>query len=131
LDRLKSAGIEGPVFVSVGTPEKLSIFLDNNPDVPRDRVFVDSSEEFDAYRAAGFGNIGDEKPRVGVVKPNLNTKQWLSYFSNVGKVAPKFEGVKRLGGSFVVRNGKAIFEHSDSVPGDEAPVEDLIAAASA
>lgn len=127
---MRNSDIEGPIFISVGTPEKLSLFLNENPQVPRDSAFVDSSENFEAYEAAGFGNIGDITPTVGLVKPELTAGQWLSYFGNVGKVAPKeLDGVKRLGGSFVVRDSSLIYSHSDSIPGDDAPVEEVLKAA--
>ena len=46
-------------FVSIGDGEKLTKFLELNPDLPKDRCFVDESRTFDVYRAAGFGKIGD------------------------------------------------------------------------
>lgn len=131
---MQKAGVEGPVFVSIGTPEKLSLFLDKNPAVPRKSVFVDSSEGFDAYDAAGFAsNIGDLETDGKIKAPNLSAGEWFAYLANVIKVSPteNIEGVKRLGGSYIVRGGEVIFEHSDTIPGDEAPVEELLKAAGA
>ena len=34
-------GIVGPIFVSIGSPEKLATFLSLNPTVPRDEILVD------------------------------------------------------------------------------------------
>ena len=48
------------VFVSVSpTKEKLAKFLELNPEVPRDRIFVDNTKTFEAYKAVGFGNLTD------------------------------------------------------------------------
>mmetsp|Transcript_156627 Transcript_156627/g.272562 ORF Transcript_156627/g.272562 Transcript_156627/m.272562 type:complete len:132 (-) Transcript_156627:33-428(-) len=131
---MKNAGIEGPVFVSVGTPEKVSLFLDKNPTVPRSSLFADASEDFDAYNAAGFSSkIGDLEPSKDLSAPDLSAGQWFAYLSNVFKLSPteNIEGVKQLGGSYVVRGGELVFQHSDTLPGDEAPVEEILAAAGA
>lgn len=102
--------------------------------MPRGTAFVDASKDFDAYQGVGIGNIGDLTPRVGLVKPELSGKQWLDYMMNVVKISPNkdnIEGVKRLGGSFAIRGEKIIFQHFDSIPGDDAPIEDVLVAVGA
>ena len=101
-------------FVSIGDGEKLTKFLELNPDLPKDRCFVDESRTFDVYRAAGFGKIGDTKPTdINIKPPGFSFAQWLSYLANVATLAPirkdeplrgPPEGVLRLGGD--VRAGR-------------------------
>ena len=71
-------------FVSIGDGEKLTKFLELNPDLPKDRCFVDESRTFDVYRAAGFGKIGDTKPTdINIKPPGFSFGQWFSYLANV------------------------------------------------
>ena len=53
------------MFISVApretAAEKMNKFLDINPMVPRERLFVDDSPTFAAYASAGFKNIGEDQ----------------------------------------------------------------------
>ena len=144
----------GPLFVSIGDAEKLRVFLDANPALPRDDVFVDGYA-FAAYEAAGFGSFALGGPPAGdavtaaaaerakaaaqrLKPPNLALGQWLRYFGAVGAVSPippgmRFgevpQGVLRLGGTFVIAGDVARFAHSDALPGDHPRIDDVIAAA--
>ena len=133
--------MEGPIFVSIGDAEKLSKFLELNPNIPRDRAFVDDYE-FKAYEAAGFGAIDTSSDDEAVKQaaknlkpPPFSAKQWWSYLTNVGGLSPippnmKFgeipAGVLRLGGTFAVKDGSVIFAHSDKVPGDHPDIEAIV-----
>lgn len=140
-ERLKSLGIPPPTFVGIGDPEKLNLFLKNVPSVPKDRLFVDSYD-FETYSAAGFGKIGDDKnidPRTLTV-PTLGVREMWKYTQNLVSLSPvpkgqQFrlgdvpEGVLRLGGVFVIKNHQIAYRHAEKVPGDHAPLEDVLQAA--
>lgn len=116
-------------------------FLDLNPLVPRDRLFVDTDENFQAYQKAGFGRrLGDFSPaNIKLKAPNLSAKAWWRYLTNVNSLAPipknlKFgevpEGIKVLGGTFVIEKDQVLFAHADAFPGDAPAVTDVLRAAS-
>ncbi|XRB16878.1 hypothetical protein RI054_13g67220 [Pseudoscourfieldia marina] len=107
-------------------------FLDSNPEVTRDLMYVDASEyKFDAYNDAGLALIGDNEAQSAeaakdMKPPGFTTGQWWTYLTSVMKLSPvpkdmKFgeipEGVKRLGGTFVVENGKITAAWIDPLPG--------------
>jgi len=135
------AEIAGPIFVSIGDEEKLNVFLDKNPYVPRDQAFVDDYE-FRAYKAAGFGRFDEVEEEVakGAMKnmapPELDGfRGWWNYMSSVMKVSPipkdmKFgetpEGVLRLGGTFVVSGDEILYRWSDGVPGDHPDIQQVL-----
>mmetsp|Transcript_6976 Transcript_6976/g.23865 ORF Transcript_6976/g.23865 Transcript_6976/m.23865 type:complete len:145 (-) Transcript_6976:322-756(-) len=134
---LAAAGANGPVMVSIGDPTKLRAFLEANPKIPRDLVFVDDSESFEAYEAAGFGKIGDAQPTLDMIKAPEGLDGW-KYLTTVPKVSPtpkRFgefpEGVVRLGGTFVLKGDDIAFGWSDVVPGDHPKIADVLAAAGA
>eukprot|EP00854_Cymbomonas_tetramitiformis_P005481 gene5481-6644_t len=138
-EKLNSAGVAGPIFISIGDAEKLNKFLELNPQVPREKSFVDDSSDFAAYQSAGFGKIGEtEVKKVQMAKPELTGQQWFTYARNVMALSPvpkdlKFgefpEGVLRLGGTFVLDGDKVIYAWADPIPGQHPAVEDVIAAA--
>mmetsp|Transcript_19141 Transcript_19141/g.51523 ORF Transcript_19141/g.51523 Transcript_19141/m.51523 type:complete len:142 (+) Transcript_19141:252-677(+) len=135
--RLAAADVQGPVMVSIGNEMKLNTFLDANPEIPRDILFGDTTEDFAAYNSAGFGKIGEVTPPT-----QFNAPQGLDFFkymTTVAKVSPtdnvKFgefpEGVLRLGGTFVIDGDKVTFGWSDAIPGDEPEIETVMKAAGA
>mmetsp|Transcript_21622 Transcript_21622/g.31361 ORF Transcript_21622/g.31361 Transcript_21622/m.31361 type:complete len:126 (-) Transcript_21622:266-643(-) len=116
----------------------MQTFLDQNPSIPSDQMFVDDYS-FAAYKAVGFKSFTDtDKEAAKQVKlsaPNLSFKQWMSYFGNVGKLSPipkdmKFgqvpEGVLRLGGTFVINGDKVLYQWSDRVPGDHPDIQEVL-----
>lgn len=123
--------------MSIGDSDKLKVFLDNNPKVPRENMFVDGYA-FDAYKAVGFKSFTEkseaEKEALKDYKmtaPNLSFGEWMKYFGNVGRLSPvekgmKFgefpEGVLRLGGTFVVNGNDVIYQWSDRIPGDHPDI---------
>jgi hypothetical protein len=123
-------------FVSIGDGEKLTKFLELNPDLPKDRCFVDESRTFDVYRAAGFGKIGDTKPTdINIKPPGFSFGQWFSYLANVATLAPSRkdeplrgppEGVLRLGGTFVLDGADVVYAHSEELPGTSPEVKDVL-----
>jgi hypothetical protein len=137
---MADSDISGPFFISIGDEEKLSIFLEKNPEVPRENAFVDDYS-FGAYEAAGFGKFDDTPKEVAkeamsnMKAPDLGAKGWWNYATSVGKVSPipkdmKFgdipEGVLRLGGTFVVDRNDILYRWSDRVPGDHPDIENVL-----
>mmetsp|Transcript_10535 Transcript_10535/g.33678 ORF Transcript_10535/g.33678 Transcript_10535/m.33678 type:complete len:133 (-) Transcript_10535:323-721(-) len=114
-------------------------FLELNPLVPRRSLFVDGADDFEAYRTAGFGKIGDFAPSSrGLKAPKLPGATWWKYLLNVNKLSPvpetlKFgeipEGVLRLGGTFVIDRDTVLFAHADTFPGDTPAITDVLRAA--
>lgn len=132
---LEAIGMAGPVMVTVGDAEKMTTFLDNNPEIPRELLFADASESFDAYAAAGFGKIGEQGEPTAKLRAPTDVP-WLKYLGNVGKVMPTIEGfgqvpegVLRLGGTFVLDAESVLFGWADEIPGDHPEVEDVLRAA--
>ena len=136
--------IAGPIFISIGDEEKLNLFLDKNPKIPRNQVFVDDYN-FDAYKSAGFGTFTDVDKDVAknamknMVAPKLDGGiiGWWKYLTNVIKLSPipkdtsnmKFgdipEGVLRLGGTFVVKDDEILSRWNDGVPGDHPNIQEV------
>jgi len=113
--------------------------------VPKDSAFVDGYD-FDAYKAAGFGRFDeqDEDLAKEAMKnygaPDMpgGFSGWWNYLTSVGKVSPipkdmKFgeipEGVLRLGGTFVVKEGEILYRWSDRLPGDHPDINEVYAIA--
>ena len=119
---MRSAKINGPIFISIAEGDQLSLFLEKNPEVPRDLLLADDYT-FGAYNTVGFKTIGEVKEMAvkgsaNMKKPELSFKQWTNYFTSVNKLAPipkdlKFgsipQGVLRLGGTFAVKKQKITF----------------------
>jgi hypothetical protein len=137
---MRAAKINGPIFISIAEGDQLSLFLDKNPDVPRDLLLADDYT-FSAYNAAGFKTIGEVKEMAvkgsaNMKKPDLSWSQWSGYFSSVSKLAPvpkdlKFgsipQGVLRLGGTFAINKQKITYVYEDGVPGDVPSPADVLA----
>jgi hypothetical protein len=132
--------VVGPLFISIGDQEKLNAFLEQNPKVPRDQIFVDDYS-FDAYKSAGFGRFDEQDKDVSkeamknMGAPDLGFKGWLSYLGSAAKVSPipkdmKFgevpEGVLRLGGTFVVKGNDILYRWSDRLPGDHPDIRNVV-----
>jgi hypothetical protein len=129
------------LFISIGDAKKLQTFLELNPNIPPSIVFVDDYD-FAAYQAAGFGSLDnvdkDALKSVKIKAPNLGggLKQWFQYFANVMALSPVEKGkemagipagVKRLGGTVVVRGDDIVYKWSDRIPGDTPNVDNVLA----
>eukprot|EP00746_Dinoflagellata_sp_MGD_P076077 gnl/MRDRNA2_/MRDRNA2_30601_c0_seq1.p2 gnl/MRDRNA2_/MRDRNA2_30601_c0~~gnl/MRDRNA2_/MRDRNA2_30601_c0_seq1.p2 ORF type:complete len:170 (+),score=42.69 gnl/MRDRNA2_/MRDRNA2_30601_c0_seq1:606-1115(+) len=139
---LIGAGVKGPVFVTIGDSDKLKIFLENNPNVPRDSIFTEGfqgSDAFAAYNAVGFGKWGGDDPSAAsepIPPPKgLSFGQWMSYIFNVLKISPVPDGLKlgqipegvlRLGGTFVVKGNDVVYQWSDDKPGDHPDISEVV-----
>ena len=52
----------GPLFVSMGDVQQLQLFLEKNPYVPKEHIFVDGYD-FHAYKAIGLGRLDEQTIR--------------------------------------------------------------------
>ena len=129
-------GVKGPLFVSIGDQKKLETFLELNPDVPRDTVFVDDYD-FKAYKAVGFGKFTDlsakDRKDLTIRKPDISLKTWWKYLKNVIKLSPIDKdkpgipvGVLRVGGTFVIQGDDVVYQWNDKIPGDHPEPEDVL-----
>ena len=64
-DRLATAGVAGPLFISVGRAEQLEKFVELNPELAGAPALIDDTPTFEAYRAAGFNYLMGDKPLDG------------------------------------------------------------------
>lgn len=134
---MRRKGIQGPIFISIGEGDQLSLFLEKNSYIPKTLMLVDDYK-FNAYNAVGLGKIGESRELAvkGTRKmkpPGLKIQTWLTYIKNVGRLAPIPkdvkgipEGVTRLGATFGINGGEIIYVYEDGVPGDHPNPEDVI-----
>lgn len=137
-----AAGIAGPMFISVGTPEQLQKFLDLNEELKNARALIDDSEDFTAYKQAGFNYLMGDKALEDVPDfkpPSFGPKRWFKYLANVISLSPvpkgtdgkmKLgevpDGVKVLGGTYAIDDDAVKFSHQDKVPGDTPDIEAVL-----
>lgn len=127
--------------MSIGDQEKLQTFLEENPAIDPNSMFVDGYD-FAAYESVGFGKFTDVDPEtakeVKMAAPDLSFGQWMGYARAVGKTSPipknmKFgeipEGVLRLGGTFVVKGDEILYQWSDRLPGDHPEITEVLSLA--
>jgi len=123
--------------VSIGEPEKLIKFLEMNPKVSEDKIFMDDYN-FKAYDHLGFQKFGLDQDFFA----NLNRVQfpklrglikWWQYFTSIPTIAPfeegKYgvpEGGLKLGGTYIVRDSDVLYEWRDKLPGDLPDPKDVM-----
>jgi len=134
--RLRSSQVK-LAFISIGDPEKLSLFLESNP-LADPSLFLVEGYGFDAYKAMGFGNLLEDKDATqdGAKKlkpPKFGFAKWRKYLSTVGRLSPipkgsrAFpEGVLRLGGTVGVSGDDVVYLYADGVPGDYPSPGDVL-----
>lgn len=138
---MAEAGIEGPIFVSIGDADRLNAFLSKNPEISSDKFFVDGYD-FAAFKEAGFGRF-DEKPKsiTGKVKAKPavlgGPKGWWIFLTSFIPLAPvtpdmKFpenltpEGLFWVGGTFVVAGDDITYRWDDRISGDHPEAIDVL-----
>ena len=116
---------------------KLSKFLELNPAIPPQSMFVDNYD-FDAYNSVGFGsmkNIDSAKAKdMKLTAPKLGGfGGWWKYLSNVAAISPIEpgkqgipEGVLRLGGTFIINKDDVVYLWKDTVPGNTPDLEEVM-----
>ena len=100
------------VHFGIADGEKLRKFLELNPEVPADRVFVDTSKTFEAYKAAGFGNLTDvdKSTKPEMKPPGFSLQDWWKYITNVHRVVshrPELKNSQVLPKAFCVSAGRS------------------------
>lgn len=136
--KLRENQIAGPVFISIGDREKVNLFLEKNPKVPRSYLLVDDYE-FGAYNAIGYGKLMENQAKTiegskTMKMPKFGLGRWKDYLTSVGKLSPippgsptSFpEGVLRLGGTLALNQDKIVYSYEDGVPGDHPNPVDVI-----
>jgi hypothetical protein len=132
-DPLRAAGVRGPLFVSVGNNDNLRAFLQANPHFPSDSVFVDT-KDLAAYKAVGFKKLFEVTPKPTGL-PGLSGDQWRTYLSNLQSLLPfgnerdpaaVSDGVRQLGGTFVLNGNDVVYGWADRVPGDDPDPTDVL-----
>ena len=137
--QVETSGAVGPLFVSIGDAKKLNKFLELNPKVPRNQAFVDDYD-FGAYQAVGLQkmDLGYKVPKGAVGKmtaPDLGgIGGWWTYLKNSVELSPipegranEFpEGVKVLGGTFVIDGDDVKFSYKNPLPGVEPDLAEVM-----
>lgn len=135
--------IQWPIFVSIGTPEKLDDFLGMNPCVPRGGILVDDYNHM-LYKELGFGRF-DEIADFGwldVAKAgkllrftDLGAGNLLKYTTKGLSLAPVKgrvdwrnlpEGGLRNGGTLIVKGDDVVYQWIDKIPSDVPNVNDVL-----
>lgn len=110
--------------------------MELNKYVPKDQIFVDDYN-FQAYENVGLGSmeLGQEMPDdFKMTAPDIGgVRAWWKYMTNVMTLSPvpegskEFpEGVKRLGGTFVIDGNDVVYQWNDRIPGDTPDIEDVM-----
>ena len=91
---------------------------------------------FQAYESVGLKSmeLGQEMPKdLKMRPPELGLRVWWKYITNVMELSPvepgskEFpEGVKRLGGTFVIDGDEVIYQWNDRIPGDTPDLEEVM-----
>lgn len=125
-------------MIAPGSSDKLKQFLELNPEVPKNQIFVDDSKGYAAFKAMSFGSFTDEGQAerakgVQMKSPDLGGMDgWFSYLGNMASLSPIVEGeegipegVTLLGGTFVVgcnseegAHERMLYASADRLPGD-------------
>lgn len=86
-DALEDAGVKGPIFVSIGTPQKLETFLELNPNVRRGSILVDDYDH-KLYKNLGFSRFDevgmDRASEISALKKRARGESWVSIKSATG-----------------------------------------------
>lgn len=132
---LQKNGINGPFFISVGDVGKLDLFLEKNPKVPRDKMFIDTPS-FDAYKSMNLGKLFKDKEKTlrgskNFKAPGLSFSEWRNYLSSAGQFVKytdksgntdkdfTLEVVTQLGATFAVDGEEVVFAYDEGIPGDD------------
>ncbi|KAG7343650.1 hypothetical protein IV203_021658 [Nitzschia inconspicua] len=116
--------IVGPIFLSIGDPDRLTAFLRHHPEIPSSRIAVDGYD-FDAYRKAGFGRMDTKEVKQQSTSTSSNVvsprpiqlggwKGWWTFLTNFVPLAPVTpdmtfpemlapEGLMWLGGTMILQ----------------------------
>jgi hypothetical protein len=87
---MRTAGISGPCFISIGDTEKLKIFFENNPKIDKSNFLVDGYS-LSAYNTVGFKNIMDDQAQAKLGSqrmraPSMSFSDGFKYMKAVGNI---------------------------------------------
>mmetsp|Transcript_35163 Transcript_35163/g.84861 ORF Transcript_35163/g.84861 Transcript_35163/m.84861 type:complete len:152 (-) Transcript_35163:167-622(-) len=137
-----ASAVTGPIFVSIGTPDKLETFLELNPSVPRESILVDDYDHR-LYKQLGFGRFDEANLKMAGTDArklfrifDLGPGGMWSYATRFLEMAPLEgtsvdwsdlpEGGMRNGGTLVVSGEEVIYQWSDTIPSDVPNVADVV-----
>ena len=147
-DNAKHRRVQGPIFISIGNVDQLKLFLDQNPNIPQDKILVDDYDHNSYKKTMGFTRF-DEVTSIAQLKelnlsklilPLLKTlgiSKLVTYVANVPALAPLEgkldwtdlpEGGLRNGGTLVLGGGmeqRVIYRWNDKIPGDVPDPKDV------
>eukprot|EP00746_Dinoflagellata_sp_MGD_P005789 gnl/MRDRNA2_/MRDRNA2_111216_c0_seq1.p2 gnl/MRDRNA2_/MRDRNA2_111216_c0~~gnl/MRDRNA2_/MRDRNA2_111216_c0_seq1.p2 ORF type:complete len:110 (-),score=25.32 gnl/MRDRNA2_/MRDRNA2_111216_c0_seq1:215-544(-) len=104
-------------------------------------MFVDDEKSFAAYKAVGFNQFTDnfmKTQELAKIKnfalPQLSFGKWMEWKDNFEKMSPDNpwtfpEGVRQVGGTFVVSGDNVVYQWNDRVPGDHPNIQQVVAVA--
>ena len=132
----------GPIFISIGTPDKLETFLQLNPHVSPESILVDDYDH-KLYKNLGFSRFDevtmdqvkdiDAKKLFSLI--NLGVGSLWNYATRALEMAPLEgsvdwtdlpEGGLRNGGTLVVKGDDVIYQWSDTIPSDVPEIADVV-----
>jgi hypothetical protein len=127
--------VAGPVFVSIGDIQKLEVFFEKNPRLPREQLLLDI--DLRAYKTMGYGQIMQDMTKTAqgaknIKMPKFGFKRWSDYLTSAGKLVPKDEkgvqlqGVLQLGGTLAIDGSRILFSYEDAVPGDHPAPDEVL-----
>jgi len=134
--------VEWPIFVSIGTSEKLETFLEMNSCVPRDGILVDDYDhtlykklEFSRFDEAELVWSDTLKASKLLQFTNIGVANLLNYTTKALTMAPVKgrvdwrslpEGGLRNGGTLIVNGEDIVYQWSDKIPSDVPNVNDIL-----
>lgn len=142
------SNVRGPIFISIGSVDKLKLFLEKNPKIPADQILVDDYdhksykdtmgfERFDEIKSINQLRGLDPSKLVLPLLKTLGVSKLLNYVQNVPALAPVEgelnwtdlpEGGLRNGGTIVLGGGsepKVLYRWNDKIPGDVPDPNDV------
>lgn len=127
---LRAQGIMGPCFVSIGDYKALQLFLETNKDMPRELFLIDDPS-MPGYVGMGFKNLFDNneltlKGAKNLKAPALTFGDWFNWVRTAVTLAPKDQGVLRLGGVFGLYKDAVIYAYEEGVPGDVPDIDEVL-----
>ncbi len=135
-------GVNGPIFISIGTPAKLETFLELNSCVPRNSILVDDYEhrlykqlEFSRFDEVNSDQVKDISGKKLLRFFDLGVGNLWNYATRALEMAPVEgnvnwgdlpEGGLRNGGTLVVKGEDVIYQWSDTIPSDVPDIGEVV-----
>ena len=121
----------GLYFVSIGSPKKLKKYLELNPFMKEDQMFVDGYKN-NAYKETSLKTMGPIA-FLNMKQPKLDPSRMFKFMSNFNSLAPPTENlgeipdtVLMLGGTFVVDGDVFLYKWKDAYPGETPKIQEVL-----